>query len=188
MTGWRRWLLAAWAAGAVGLAGWQLAVVFLYVAPANAVSKAHKPVIDGWIYPWFEQHWALFAPNPFAANYRIEARTSDSGRWYDLSAVDSAAVRHSPYPARAHQNLLRRAWKIYRDFGDRAVPARTERAELFRRYLGNIAAGRLADDFGKRQGTYDALQLRITTVPIPAPGGGAAAVRESRTVLPWWRA
>ncbi|NGN69551.1 hypothetical protein G5C51_37405 [Streptomyces sp. A7024] len=163
-----------------------MAVVFLYVAPANGVSKTHKPVIDGWIYPWFEQHWALFAPNPFAANYRIEARTSASGTWHDLSAVDNAAVRHSPYPARANQNLLRRAWKIYRDFGDRAVPARTERAELFRRYLGNIAAGRL-EGLGERRGTYDALQLRITTLPIPAPGA-ASAPRPTRTVLPWWRA
>ncbi|MEV6109550.1 DUF5819 family protein [Streptomyces sp. NPDC051940] len=181
--------LACAAVGAALLAALHLTTVFFSVAPANAVSDEYREDIDGWIFPFFEQHWALFAPNPFRENYRIEARTSTRGTatgWTDLSAVDNEAMRHHPYPARANQNMLRRAWKIYRGRGDLNAPARSERAELFRSYLRSIVAGRLAG-LG-HPGGYDAMQLRVTTLPVAPPPGQGAAPAPTALLLPWWKA
>ncbi|MQY13574.1 hypothetical protein SRB5_37220 [Streptomyces sp. RB5] len=184
----RRYALACAAVGAALAAVLHLTAVFFAVAPANAVSDEYRTEIDGYIYPWFEQHWALFSPNPFQENYRIDARTSSAGRvsgWSDLSAFDNEAMRHNPYPARVNQNMLRRAWKIYRNRGDLNAPARTERAELFRVYLRTIAVARLAE-LGRPAG-YDALQLRVTTLPIAPPAGRGPARPASALLLPWWK-
>lgn len=170
-------------------------LVFLHVAPANSVSKRYSALINAWVYPFFEQNWRLFAPDPEAVNRRILARTAHPGPhgsvqvspWFDLTAVDGSAVEHHPFPSHTAQNMLRRAWAGYVDsYGGDDRP-RTERARMMRKYLSNIAADRVA---AHERGTFDFIQLRVVTLPI-APPGSAAGSRPPTPVenrlLPWWK-
>jgi hypothetical protein len=190
--------------GAVGLclvtALVHVAVVFLAVAPANSLSRRYSQQINAWVYPFFEQNWRLFAPNPDSVNRQILARTAHTApdgstrvsRWFDLTAVDRAAIEHHVFPSHTAQNLLRRAWSSYVETHGADDAARSERAEMMRTYLSNIAADRVADRH--EGGTFDFIQLRVVTRPVPAPGapGGPAAGNRPSTpvenrLLPWWK-
>ncbi|WP_244315854.1 DUF5819 family protein [Streptomyces albidochromogenes] len=169
-------------------------LVFLHVAPANTVSKRYTAAIDAWVYPYFEQNWRLFAPDPDSVNRQILARTADTGAdgsvkvsdWFDLTAVDNSTVEHNPFPSHTTQNLLRRAWTSYTETHGGDDKARTERAVMIQKYLNNIAADRVTAHNG---GTFDFIQLRVITQPIPAPGTATSGPRtpaETR-LLPWWK-
>jgi hypothetical protein len=171
-------------------------LVFLHVAPTNTVSKRYSPLINAWVYPFFEQNWRLFAPDPDSVNRQILARTAHTGSggsvqvsgWFDLTAVDHAAVRHDPLPSHTAQNMLRRAWTSYVDTHGADDKAHTARALMMQRYLSNIAAQRVAAHSG---GTFDFIQLRVVTLPIaasgPAAGNRPPTPTETR-LLPWWKA
>ncbi|MEU9402011.1 DUF5819 family protein [Streptomyces sp. NPDC048242] len=170
-------------------------LVFLHVAPANKVSKRYGPQINAWVFPFFEQNWRLFAPDPDSANRQILVRTARSGAhgsfqvsgWFDLTAVDDSAVEHNPFPSHTSQNMLRRAWSSYLDTHGGDDRARTDRALMMQRYLGNIAAERVAAHKG---GAFDFVQLRVVTLPVPAPGSALDSrpprPAENR-LLPWWK-
>lgn len=53
-------------------------LVFLYVAPPNAISKAYSQQVNAWVRPVFEQNWRLFAPNPQSVNRQISARVKQT--------------------------------------------------------------------------------------------------------------
>lgn len=173
-----------------------LLMVVLYVAPVNAVSQRYSRQIDDWIDPLFDQNWQLFAPEPQSANWQISARTMSTGpdgrpqisSWFDLSALDDAAVRHDVFPSHTAQNTLRRAWSAYvADFGA-SDQADSNGAVLVRDYLRNIAVDRIE---AHRRAAVDGIQLRVVTRPIPAqavPGGPrpAAPAADIRN-LPWWK-
>ncbi|WSB05384.1 DUF5819 family protein [Streptomyces sp. NBC_01794] len=174
-------------------------LVFLYVAPPNAISQAYSRQINAWVLPVFEQNWRLFAPNPQSVNRQISARTrltapdgtARVSDWIDLSAMDDSAVKHSVFPSHTAQNMLRQAWNSYlRTHGGDDQP-RSERALMMQKYLRNIAAHRVA---AQRGGTFESIQLRVITLPIAAPGaaGGfrpasAAPARVETRYLPWWK-
>ncbi|MEU3466973.1 DUF5819 family protein [Streptomyces sp. NPDC006687] len=170
-------------------------VVFLHVAPANAVSQLYSGPVNAWIYPLFEQNWRLFAPDPESVNRKISARTGHAAPdgsvrvsdWFDLSAVDDSAVEHDPFPSHTAQNMLRRAWSSYLEaFGGDDEP-HSERAVMMRTYLRNIAADRVA---AHRRGSFDSIQLRVVTLPVPAPDAPGAAHRVApldTRYLPWWK-
>ncbi|KQX62616.1 hypothetical protein ASD48_28270 [Streptomyces sp. Root1310] len=169
-------------------------LVFLHVAPPNTISKKYSPLINSWVYPFFEQNWRLFAPDPESVNRQILARTAHTGSdgsfqvspWFDLSAVDRSAVLHDPFPSHTAQNLLRRAWAGYVDSHGGDDRARTERALMMQKYLGNIAADRAA---ARENGPFDFIQLRVVTLPIPVAGpavGNRPPTAENR-LLPWWK-
>lgn len=170
-------------------------LVFLHVAPVNTVSKRYSPQIHSWVYPFFEQNWRLFAPDPESINRQILARTAHTGSdgavqvspWFDLSAVDSSAVEHQPFPSHTAQNMLRRAWTGYVDTHGGDDRARTERALMMRKHLTNIASDRVA---AHNSGTFEFIQLRVLTLPIDAPGPAAdkrpPTPIENR-LLPWWK-
>ncbi|WP_308296317.1 DUF5819 family protein [Streptomyces sp. ISL-96] len=170
-------------------------LVFLHVAPANTVSKRYSPAINAWVYPYFEQNWRLFAPDPDSVNRQILVRTAHTGAdgsvkvsaWFDLTAVDNSAVDHNAFPSHTAQNLLRRAWTSYTETHGGDDKARTERAVMIQKYLTNIAADRVA---ARNSGTFDFIQLRVVTHSIPVPG--AATSSRPRTpaetrLLPWWK-
>ncbi|KMS82961.1 MULTISPECIES: DUF5819 family protein [Streptomyces] len=173
-----------------------VAVVFLAVAPSNALSRRYSQQINAWVYPLFEQNWRLFAPNPDSFNRQILARTartdSDGSMrvspWLDLTAADRAAVEHHVFPSHTAQNLLRRAWSSYVDtHGADDVP-RSERAAMMQTYLSNIAADRVADqDKGRR---FDFIQLRVVTRSVAAPdapAGNRPQTPVENRLLPWWK-
>ncbi|WP_234386078.1 DUF5819 family protein [Streptomyces lydicus] len=172
-------------------------MVFLSVAPPNIVSQRYEGQINTWVYPYFEQNWRLFAPDPEGARRQILARTATTSRdgdrqvsgWVDLSAIDADAVRHNPFPSHISQNMLRRAWSSYLDSHGTSDRSNSERAEILRKYLLNIATQRLAAHSHR---AFDAVQLHVITTPIASPalrGADKRAVRspsDSR-YLPWWQ-
>ncbi|MEU2375556.1 DUF5819 family protein [Streptomyces misionensis] len=172
-----------------------LGAVFLHVAPPNPVSQRYSRQVDAWVYPFFEQNWRLFAPNPDSVNRRVWARTAHTepdgsarvSPWMDLTALDRAAVEHDPFPSHSAQNLLRRAWSSYVDTHGADDTARSARAVMMQKYLGNIAAERVA---GLRGGTFEFVQLRVVTAPVVAPGtavGHRPPTPVENRLLPWWK-
>ncbi|MFD3524604.1 DUF5819 family protein, partial [Streptomyces sp. NPDC058653] len=173
-------------------------LVFLHIAPPNAVSQRYSRQINAWVYPLFEQNWRLFAPDPDSVNRQISARTARTAAdgkvqvsgWFDLTAVDKAAVEHSPFPSHTAQNELRRAWTSYLELHGGSDESRSARAVMMQKYLRNIAVARTSDRFGKGA---PFIQLRVVTVPIPPLGtdGTRAAQGSPKTpetrLLPWWK-
>lgn len=171
-------------------------MVFLHVAPANPVSNRYSPQVNGWVYPLFEQNWRLFAPDPDSVNRQIlgrTARTAPDGSmkvspWFNLAAVDDAAVEHHVFPSHTAQNMLRRSWSSYVETHGGNDKARSERAVMLQKYLRNIAADRLA---AHNDGdTFDYIQLRVVTLPIAAPGqatGNRPPSPVENRLLPWWK-
>ncbi|MEU1040952.1 DUF5819 family protein [Streptomyces sp. NPDC005551] len=172
-------------------------LVFLHVAPPNVVSQRYKSQVDAWIYPLFEQNWRLFAPDPDSVNRTVSARTAHTARdgsvrvspWFDLTAVDEAAIEHNPFPSHTSQNLLRRSWTSYVELHGSDDISRSARAVMMRQYLRNVAADRVAELSGK---PFESIQLRVATLPIAAPGTPdssrrAAAAHADLRLLPWWK-
>jgi uncharacterized protein DUF5819 len=194
-----RGLLKAGLAAAISLlltiALIHLLLVFLHVAPENPVSKRYGQQIESWVYPLFEQDWRLFAPNPESANRQISVRTMHTGpdgashvsSWFDLTAVDYAAVEHNPFPSHANQNMLRRAWNSYLELHGEDDQSHSERALMMQKYLCNIAADRVTQH---RHGDFEALQVRVKTIPVAnVPQGDAtpAPAPVNTRYLPWWK-
>ncbi|MFJ8757733.1 DUF5819 family protein [Streptomyces cyaneofuscatus] len=177
-------------------------LVFLHVAPSNVVSQRFNSQVDAWIYPFFEQNWRLFAPDPDSVNRQISARTAHTtpdgsvqvSDWVDLTAVDTAAIKHNPLPSHTAQNMLRRSWTSYAELHGGDDLSRSDRAVMMQRYLRNIAADRMAaEQDGK---PFENIQLRVITLPVPAQGrtegdrtaATAAAAKNAGTrLLPWWK-
>lgn len=188
-------VLAALVLAAVSVAACtHLALVFLHVAPSNTVSKRNAALIDGWIYPEFEQNWKLFAPNPLQQNIAVEVRaqvrTEGGGLvtsgWRDLSAEDGAAIRHNPLPSHTEQNELRRAWDFFTGSHDDDNKPTGERGALSEEYLRRIALERLVPVY--RDGRILRVQLRSATRSVPAPSWSDEKT-DTQTYyreLPWW--
>ncbi|WP_343242822.1 DUF5819 family protein [Streptomyces sp. SID12501] len=169
------------------------------MAPPNPLSQQYSRQVNAWVFPLFEQNWRLFAPDPESVNRQISARTAHTtpdgtvqvSGWFDLTAVDSSAVKHNVFPSHTAQNMLRRAWSSYLDnHGDDDRP-RSRRALMTQQYLTNIASDRVT---AHRGGSFEAIQVRVVTVPIAAParagsaGGATVAPRADDTrYLPWWK-
>jgi hypothetical protein len=172
-------------------------LVFLFVTPANTVSRLYQKQINAWVYPYFEQDWRLFAPNPQSVLQNVSARTMTTaaggtprpGDWVDLTAVDDAAVRHDFFPSHTAQNMLRRAWNSYDEAQGADGQLTSRRALMLQQYLRNIAVQRVT---AHSHAPFSAIQLRVTTTPIPPPalaGAGGPAAEPAPTVrlLPWWQ-
>ncbi|MFE2231426.1 DUF5819 family protein [Streptomyces sp. NPDC059442] len=174
-------------------------LVFLYVAPPNAISRAYSRQVNAWVRPVFEQNWRLFAPNPQSVNRQISARvkqtapdgTARVSGWIELTAADDSAVKHNVFPSHTAQNMLRQAWNSYLKTHGSDNKPRSERALMIEKYLRNIAAERVAAQHG---GTFDSIQLRVISRPIAAPDAAAASrpaaatpTRAETRYLPWWK-
>ncbi len=171
-------------------------MIFFYAAPSNTISQRYDEQINSWVYPYFEQSWRLFAPDPQSVNVQISVRTGQSSAgggshvsdWYDLSAVDHDDVERNVFPSHTTQNMLRRAWELYLDSHGNGDRARSERASMIQQYLRNIAVERVREF---RPGEFESIQLRVITQPIAAPdtGGGSSSTAPNQAdtrYLPWW--
>ncbi|MFF5358058.1 DUF5819 family protein [Streptomyces scabiei] len=175
-----------------------LGLVFLHIAPSNTLTKQHGRAVDEWVYPEFEQNWKLFAPNPLQQNIavqaRAEVRTADGERrqtgWYDLSALDGAAIDGNPLPSHTQQNELRRAWDFYVSTHDAENRATTSRGDLSQRYVRRIVVMRLdREGAGEPGAVIERIQLRSRTTNVPAPEWSEEKVSDKPVVreLPWWQ-
>ncbi|WP_240437045.1 DUF5819 family protein, partial [Streptomyces sporangiiformans] len=174
-----------------------LGTAFLHVAPSNTVTKQHGQAIDEWVYPEFEQNWKLFAPNPLQQNIavqvRAEVRATDGGirttRWYDLSALDGAAIDGNLLPSHTQQNELRRAWDFYVATHDSENRPAGLRGALSERYLRRIVVLRLdREQAGGRGAVVQQVQVRSRTTNVPPPKWSQEQVSDKPVIreLPWW--
>jgi hypothetical protein len=200
-----------------------LALVFLSVAPSNTMTKQHGQMVDDWVLPEFEQNWKLFAPNPLQQNIAVQARAevrsasggSETTGWYDISALDGAAIDGNPLPSHTQQNELRRAWDFFVSTHDGQNHPIGMRGELSESYLRRIIVLRLhrlgvgtqhahASRSGKAapdgtlgfsgngngvNGTVVRLQIRSMTTNVQPPRWSGTAPYSDKPVyrtLAWW--
>ncbi len=162
-------------------------MLLLYVATDFPLSKSYREQVDGWMRPLFPQDWSIFAPEPSKFNQHLEVRANTDGkfgRWIDLTAHDNAAYRGELLPSIEDQLVLRRAVSQYRTNAAREnATAATGRSA---RYLLNVVLVRL-DDMGEEPG--QAVQLRLKSTRIPAPGSrpGAVVTRPQYQTLGYWK-
>jgi hypothetical protein len=193
---WSRLLLGVLTLGIAGVTLVHLAMTFLVNSPSGTLTQKLSPQINAWIYPWFDQNWRLFAPNPLSENIRIEVRVSAScGQnatpWYDLTAMDDNAIRHNPFPGHTEQNELRRAWLdgYLPSHGANDEPL-GNRAEMLRQYLVNIALERvrpLTAKSGLPPGSIADIEFRVTTQKVvdPATAGRPQPPPPEVRIVPW---
>ncbi|MEU6799739.1 DUF5819 family protein [Streptomyces neyagawaensis] len=176
-------------------------MVFLHVAPSNTMTKQHGQAVDDWVYPEFEQNWKLFAPNPLQQNIAVQVRAQvrkpgggfrETG-WYDLSALDGAAIDGNLMPSHTDQNELRRAWDFYVSTHDTENRATSSRGELSERYLRRIVVMRLDRELdgeraGGSGGVVERIQVRSRTTNVPAPEWSEEQVSDKPVIreLSWW--
>ncbi|MER7689610.1 DUF5819 family protein [Streptomyces sp. NPDC097610] len=174
-----------------------LGMVFLHVAPSNTVTKQHGRAIDDWIYPEFEQNWKLFAPNPLQQNIDVQVRAQVRGAdggitetgWYDLSALDGAAIDGNLLPSHTQQNELRRAWDFYIGTHDNDNRPAGLRGDLSQRYLRRIVVLRLdREGAGGKGAVVESVQVRSRTTNVPPPKWSEEQVSDTPVLreLPWW--
>ncbi|MFB8130125.1 MULTISPECIES: DUF5819 family protein [Streptomyces] len=174
-----------------------LGMVFLHVAPSNTVTKQHGRAIDDWIYPEFEQNWKLFAPNPLQQNIDVQVRAQVRGAdggitetgWYDLSALDGAAIDGNLLPSHTQQNELRRAWDFYIGTHDNDNHPVGLRGDLSQRYLRRIVLLRLdREGAGGKGAVVESVQVRSRTTNVPPPKWSEEQVSDTPVLreLPWW--
>lgn len=171
-----------------------LGMIFLHVAPANAVSRAFAGAVDGYIRPELRQNWKLFAPDPISVERVVEARAeiaADGGgirrtEWVDLSAVDIAHTTGNLLPSHT-RNQLHKGWLAFlgtHDDRNRPRDAAGVVAATLLKRVALLRLGSLFDPHGIR-----AVQLRTTTYRIPPPrwaGRGQRPEAPSVRSLPWW--
>jgi hypothetical protein len=114
----------------VGVLGIHVAVTFLWNAPSNPIKDAVSGEVRGYIQPFFQQNWSLFAPNPVSSEDEVlvrarlrqpatgELRTTE---WVSATQFEWTLVQSNPAPSRASRlssNLHRRlnsAWNRLSD-------------------------------------------------------------------------
>ena len=109
----------------VGIVAIHFAITFLWNAPSNPIRDALGGQVNGYMEPFFEQNWSLFAPNPVNTEdellVRAEVLDPDTGEfetteWESATELEWTIVSHNPFPSRASRlssNLHRRlnsAW------------------------------------------------------------------------------
>lgn len=172
-------------------------MVFLHVAPANTVSKQHGSLVEGWIYPEFEQNWKLFAPNPLQQNIAVQARAevrasggaTRTTRWYDLSGQDGAAIDGNLLPSHTQQNELRRAWDIYVSTHDNQNRPNGLRGTLSEQYLRRVLVLRLDRlDVAGAGDVVERVQVRSRSTVVEPPKWSDEKVNQKPFYrqVPWW--
>ncbi|MEU5419383.1 DUF5819 family protein [Streptomyces sp. NPDC020667] len=171
-----------------------LAMVFLHVAPPNAISKQHAAAIGDYIYPEFEQNWKLFAPNPLQQNIAVQARAELRGQdgrsvftpWIDLSAQDGAEIHHNLFPSHTQQNEVRRAWDFYVSTHDTREQPNGLRGNLSEQYIRRIVLLRLGSERDGRPAGRVQVRSMTRSVAPPPWSDEKVGTKPAYRVLNWW--
>ena len=172
-----------------------VAMLFLTVAPRNAISAQHASTIRKVVAPEFAQRWQVFAPDPLWSNMQMEVRarlTGGTGQpgevtdWFNVSAADNAALRFDPVPARRLVNELRNAWNWYWTTHDAKGKAIGKQGAIAEQYFRRLALGRL--DGAEVEGTITQIQVRVLHKMITPPAWTGEQVPRQPDIraLPWW--
>jgi hypothetical protein len=166
-------------------------VLFLTVAPRNAISARYAAALHTVVAPEFAQRWQVFAPDPLWSNLQMEVRAQLTGEgavtdWFNVSAGDVAALRSDPAPARRLVNELRNAWDWYWQTHDGTGRAVGRSGEIAEQYLRRLALGRL--DGAEVAGTIDRIQVRVLHKMVTPPAWTKETVPAQPDIreLPWW--
>ncbi|MFF8377937.1 DUF5819 family protein [Streptomyces sp. NPDC015661] len=171
-----------------------LAMIFLTLAPANALRATHGKAIDSYVQPEFAQDWKLFAPNPKQRNDAIGVRLRTGGTdravrtsdWINLTAQDVAEIQGNPAPSHVHQNMLRIAWDNSEAWLDAGNRPRGIRGKVAVDYLRRIALQRVGRDWQGERITGMQLAGRYTMVQPPSWSSEDAPDTTTYRMLPWW--
>ncbi|MFH9860561.1 DUF5819 family protein [Streptomyces sp. NPDC017202] len=195
--GWSRVSVGALAATALLLTGALLAhvvLIFLILAPTNALTAHHQKTVDSLVRPQFGQDWKLFAPNPKQRNdsVGVRLRTIDAGGtghvsgWINLTAQDVAAIKGDPAPSHVTQNMLRTAWDGAESWHDRDNRPKGARGVLADEYLKRIALQRLGRRWQGERITGVQFAGRYMMVPPPSWSSEKTSDTTAYRVFPWW--
>ncbi|SDU81347.1 DUF5819 family protein [Jiangella alkaliphila] len=114
----------------VGVVALHFVATFLWNAPSNPIKESVGDQVSGYMRPFFQQNWSLFAPNPVNAEdeLRVRAQVEDpqtgevtTTEWEDPTRLEWTLITHDPAPSRASRltsNLHRRvntAWDALTD-------------------------------------------------------------------------
>ena len=77
----------------------------LYVMPDNPLSESLQPLLRATIGRYFEQNWALFAPNPRESNLALLARP--------LTSAEVAALPETGWPGEGWYDLSTPMWERF---------------------------------------------------------------------------
>lgn len=164
-------------------------MTLLYLTPTNPIRMAMTVPMEGYMLPWFEQRWELFAPAPVGATryLLVACRTDDDEAdppWHDVSsALLDAKYRYRVTPADRLQRAVQAATGMIfppkRPLVDkmRGRPedfqedlSRFEKNDGHRRQLGQRMLARLASadcDHRLGQGRTTAVRARIVLRDAP---------------------
>jgi hypothetical protein len=194
---WPRTAAVALVATAVALAAALLvhaAMLFLTLAPPNALKVRHQGLITSYVQPEFGQDWKLFAPNPKQRNDAIGVRlrtTGDDGRrrvseWINLTAHDVAAIQGDPAPSHVHQNMLRNAWDNSESWQGPNNRPKGIRGAVAAAYLKRVALQRVGRQWKGERITQIQIAGRYEMVSPPPWSAEKASDTTTYRILPWW--
>ncbi|MEU6800806.1 DUF5819 family protein [Streptomyces neyagawaensis] len=167
-------------------------MVFLTLAPDNAVSERHEDTIKAYVQPQFRQNWRLFAPNPMQRDDAIGARVriGDGARtseWINVTAMDIASIRHSLAPSHVSHNMLRKGWQAYVDSHDDDEEATDgEYSYVIAAYVKRIVLQRIGREWHGEPITAVQIAGRFTRVTPPSWSDEEKPRTTAYRVLPWW--
>ncbi|MGA5191820.1 DUF5819 family protein [Streptomyces exfoliatus] len=196
---WSRASVAALTATAVLLGGalvTHLSMIFLSVAPPNALSVEHGDTVDAYVQPEFGQDWKLFAPNPMQRNEAVGARVNTlaadgrphASEWINLTDRDIETIRGNPAPSHADQNMLRRAWDAY--IATHSVTdnrPKGVRGAMTGDYLKRVVLQRIGRTLNGERIVSLQVGGRFTMVDPPAWSSEQPSDTTDYRLLPWWK-
>jgi hypothetical protein len=166
-----------------------LAMMFLWVAPTNVLSRQYSSTVKGYVQPEFIQNWKLFAPEPLHTNVRVEARAElrDGGtsEWINVSAPDIDDTRYNVVPSHT-RNQLRKGWRMFAQTHDNSNRAKNTTGWLLETYLKRTALMRLSEQLPADSIARVQLRSASTRVAEPTWSGRTTVPGTTYRVLPWW--
>lgn len=169
------------------LATYHLAMVFLAIAPPNILKDHAMKQVHWWIYPWFEQGWKMFAPEPVSTNRAFEVRVRNGeriGQWVNFTALDDAHIRGNPVTSREHANVVRRAWDGLQGLDLKKGP-QSPAEEIKFIYTRNLVVSRM-EHLGFKG--FTKVQIRVRQQKVsPHNDMNKKMPWVTTNNLPWWK-
>ncbi|MCX5557499.1 DUF5819 family protein [Streptomyces sp. NBC_00038] len=171
-----------------------LGMIFLTLAPPNALKVGNQEAINSYVQPEFGQDWKLFAPNPKQRNDAIGIRLRTMGnpgsphisQWINLTAQDVAKIQGNPTPSHVDQNMLRIAWDSSDSLHGPTNRPKGIRGQVAADYLKRIALQRFGRQWQGERITAVQLAGRYAMVRPPSWSSEEVPDTTNYRVLPWW--
>jgi hypothetical protein len=170
-----------------------LGVTFLSNSPENVLKTRYQGLINGYLSPELEQHWAMFAPGLPMHDTTLFARVSlrmpdgreGTTRWTDVTAADLEALRYDPVPTRVRMQL-RAGWSDVLSTHDSEGRTTSSAGVAAARLLTRLALPRVLPSAPEGT-TVIGIQFRSVTAPVqPPPWQPSDRTEPTTRDLAWW--